>query len=98
VLWCATILHSRWGGLIKARGLMNMAIIGNIITSFSWFGVNMLGIGLHSYGFMDSAFRWLTLFMASQLAVILVGLLPLRMWKSFLPPQQKLSSTAAGSQ
>jgi len=83
VLWCATILHARWGGLIKARGLMNMAIIGNIITSFSWFGVNMLGIGLHSYGFMDSAFRWLSLFIASQLAIMAIGLLPLRMWKSF---------------
>jgi ABC-type transport system involved in cytochrome c biogenesis permease subunit len=87
VLWCATILHARWGGLIKARGLMNMAIVGNIITSFSWFGVNMLGIGLHSYGFMDSAFRWLTLFIASQLAIILLGLLPLRMWKSFSTPR-----------
>jgi ABC-type transport system involved in cytochrome c biogenesis permease subunit len=83
VLWCATILHARWGGMIQARGLMNMAIVGNIITSFSWFGVNMLGIGLHSYGFMDSAFRWLILFIASQVAVILIGLLPLRMWKSF---------------
>jgi ABC-type transport system involved in cytochrome c biogenesis permease subunit len=83
VLWCATMLHARWGGLIRARGLMNMAIVGNIITSFSWFGVNMLGIGLHSYGFMDSAFRWLILFIASQAAVILIGLLPLSMWKSF---------------
>jgi len=87
VLWCATILHSRWGGLIKARGLMILALIGNIITSFSWFGVNMLGIGLHSYGFMDSAFRWLSLFIASQLAIILIGLLPMRLWKSFSGPK-----------
>jgi ABC-type transport system involved in cytochrome c biogenesis permease subunit len=83
VLWCAVVLHSRWGGLVKARGLMNMALVGNIITSFSWFGVNMLGIGLHSYGFMDSAFRWLVLFMATQLALIGLGLLPLSMWRSF---------------
>ena len=25
---------------------MNLAVFGNIVTSFSWFGVNMLGIGL----------------------------------------------------
>ena len=87
VLWCATMLLARRGGLVKARGLMNMAIVGNIITSFSWFGVNMLGIGLHSYGFMDSAFFWLTLFIASQLAVILIGSLPLRFWKSFGDPK-----------
>jgi ABC-type transport system involved in cytochrome c biogenesis permease subunit len=97
VLWCATILHARWGGLIKARGLMNMAIVGNIITSFSWFGVNMLGIGLHSYGFMDSAFRWLSLFIASQLAIIGIGLLPLRMWKSFSSSQSAPAGKPAGA-
>ena len=62
---------------------MNMVMIGNIVTAWSWFGVNMLGIGLHSYGFMDSAFRWLVLFVGSQVVVIALGLLPLSMWKSF---------------
>jgi ABC-type transport system involved in cytochrome c biogenesis permease subunit len=83
VLWNATILHARWGGLVRERGLMNLAIIGNIVTSFSWFGVNMLGIGLHSYGFMDAAFKWLMLFIGSQLAIILLGLLPQKLWCSF---------------
>jgi ABC-type transport system involved in cytochrome c biogenesis permease subunit len=83
VLWNATILHARWGGLVRERGLMNLAVIGNIVTSFSWFGVNMLGIGLHSYGFMDAAFKWLMLFIGSQLAIILLGLLPQKLWRSF---------------
>jgi hypothetical protein len=64
---------------------MNLAVVGNIITSFSWFGVNMLGIGLHSYGFMDAAFKWLMIFMASQLVLIGVGMLPLNLWRSFRP-------------
>ena len=34
VLWCAIILHARWGGFIRQRGLMVMAIFGNIVTSF----------------------------------------------------------------
>jgi ABC-type transport system involved in cytochrome c biogenesis permease subunit len=83
VLWNALILHARWSGLIRERGLMNLAIFGNIVTAFSWFGVNMLGIGLHSYGFMDAAFKWLMLFNASQVALIVLGLLPLNIWKSF---------------
>ena len=66
VIWNAIILHVRWGGLCRDRGIMNLAVFGNIVTSFSWFGVNMLGIGLHSYGFMDAAFKWLMLFMGSQ--------------------------------
>jgi ABC-type transport system involved in cytochrome c biogenesis permease subunit len=82
VLWNVLILHLRWGGMIRERGLMNCAIVGNIITSWSWFGVNMLGIGLHSYGFMDAAFMWLMLFVGSQLLLIGVGLTPSRFWAS----------------
>ncbi len=83
VLWNATILHARWGGLIRERGLMNLAVVGNIVTSFSWFGVNMLGIGLHSYGFTDAAFKWLILFIATQVSLILLGLMPAKLWRSF---------------
>ena len=83
VLWCAVILHARWGGFIRQRGLMIMAIFGNVITSFSWFGVNMLGVGLHSYGFMQKAFPWLCGFILSQLALMAVAAMPLERWRSF---------------
>jgi ABC-type transport system involved in cytochrome c biogenesis permease subunit len=83
VLWCAITLHARWGGFIRQRGLMIMAIFGNVITSFSWFGVNMLGVGLHSYGFMQKAFPWLVGFMISQLALMTVAAMPLDKWRSF---------------
>jgi hypothetical protein len=62
---------------------MNLAIFGNIITAWSWFGVNMLGVGLHSYGFTDSAFFWLSMFAFSQLAVIGIASAPLTKWRSF---------------
>jgi ABC-type transport system involved in cytochrome c biogenesis permease subunit len=83
VLWCAIILHARWGGFIRQRGLMIMAIFGNVVTSFSWFGVNMLGVGLHSYGFMQKAFPWLVGFIISQLALMAVAAMPLERWRSF---------------
>ena len=86
VLWNALILHLRWGGMIRERGLVNCAIVGNIVTGWSWFGVNMLGIGLHSYGFTDAAFKWLVLFVVSQLIFIGLGLLPTNWWKSFRSP------------
>ena len=82
VLWNALVLHLRWGGIIRERGLINCAIFGNVVTSWSWFGVNMLGIGLHSYGFTDAAFRWLMLFVISQLGFIVLGLLPKSLWRS----------------
>jgi ABC-type transport system involved in cytochrome c biogenesis permease subunit len=83
VIWNATILHARWGGMVRERGLMNLAILGNIVTAWSWFGVNMLGIGLHSYGFMDAAFKWLVLFATTQVVVVALGLLPRNYWASF---------------
>jgi len=86
VLWCAVILHARWGGFIRQRGLMIMAIFGNVITSFSWFGVNMLGVGLHSYGFMQKAFPWLCGFILSQLALMAIAAMPLERWRSFRTP------------
>lgn len=85
VLWNALILHARWGGLVRERGLMNLAIIGNIVTSWSWFGTNMLGIGLHSYGFTSGAFLWLGIFIVSQLVLVGLGMLPENMWRSALP-------------
>ena len=85
VLWCAITLHARWGGYIRERGLMVMALFGNVITSFSWFGVNMLGIGLHSYGFMNKAVPWLGGFMVSQLLLMLLALLPRKYWLSSRP-------------
>jgi ABC-type transport system involved in cytochrome c biogenesis permease subunit len=81
VLWNAIILHARWGGYARERGIMTMAIFGNVITSLSWFGVNMLGVGLHSYGFMDKAFWALSGFIASQLALMALCMAPRRFWK-----------------
>ncbi len=81
VLWCAIILHARWGGYARERGIMTMAIFGGVITSLSWFGVNMLGVGLHSYGFMDKAFWALSGFVASQLLLMALAMAPRHFWK-----------------
>ena len=43
----------------------------------------MLGVGLHSYGFMQKAFPWLAGFMISQLALMALAAMPLERWRSF---------------
>jgi hypothetical protein len=82
VLWNALVLHARWGGMAKERGLAALAVGGNIATAWSWFGVNELGVGLHSYGFTEGALLWLGLFIASQMLIAGLGLLPNRCWWS----------------
>jgi ABC-type transport system involved in cytochrome c biogenesis permease subunit len=83
VLWNALVLHARWGAMVKDRGLAVLALGGNIVTSWSWFGVNQLGVGLHSYGFTSGVALVLLLFVGSQLAIIALGLLPKQNWASF---------------
>ncbi len=83
----AIILHARWGGMIRDRGIAVLAVAGNIVTAWSWFGTNMLGIGLHAYGFMESAMFYLILFVLSQVVVMAIGLLPLEVWRSFRKPR-----------
>jgi ABC-type transport system involved in cytochrome c biogenesis permease subunit len=92
VLWNALVLHARWGGIVRERGLLNLAIVGNIVTSWSWFGTNMLGIGLHSYGFMDAAFYALLGFDGTMLVLIALGSLPMHLWRS--PLEKKPAKTA----
>ena len=82
VIMGAIYLHARRGGICKDRGLMALAIWGNIITAWSWFGTNMLPVGLHSYGRMDSAYAWLIGFVIVQLVLTATALLPWRFWRS----------------
>jgi hypothetical protein len=56
-------------------------VLGHIVTAWSWFGTNMLGVGLHSYGFMDAAVYWLGGFCLSQLAIMAVGWVPTAKWR-----------------
>lgn len=81
VIWNALILHARWAGLVKERGMALLAVIGNIITTWSWFGTNQLGVGLHAYGFNNKLALGCTITWALHGAVLIVGLVPWnRLW------------------
>ncbi|MFN7804576.1 MAG: cytochrome c biogenesis protein, partial [Planctomycetaceae bacterium] len=95
VLWNALVLHARWGGMAKERGLAALAVGGNIATAWSWFGVNELGVGLHSYGFTEGALMWLGLFIGSQLLIIGLGLIPNRVWRTVFGHRTQASSRGA---
>jgi ABC-type transport system involved in cytochrome c biogenesis permease subunit len=83
VLWNAVLLHARWGGLVKERGFMVLCVLGIHITAWSWFGTNLMGIGLHAYGFIDGGVLALLLSWLGFGIVAAAGLLPLSMWRSY---------------
>jgi ABC-type transport system involved in cytochrome c biogenesis permease subunit len=88
VLMNALILHARWGGVVKQRGVAVLAVVGNMVTGWSWFGTNQLGVGLHAYGFNDKLAAGLVIFWVSQLVIIGIGLLPTRLWQSYATQAQ----------
>ena len=84
VLWNAISLHARWGGLVKERGFAMIAIFGNVITLWSWKGVNAMGVGLHAYGASGDPTTYVILAVgAFHLAIVLLACVPTRWWMSY---------------
>ena len=76
VMWNALILHARWDKMVRDYGTSVLAMFGNIVTAWSWFGVNELKAGLHTYGFTEGRLLALLIFMGLQTVIILVALVP----------------------
>jgi len=93
VLYNALVLHARWGGMVKGRGLATLVIGGNIVTAWSWFGVNELGVGMHAYGASESSTAmWLLTFALSQFVLIALGLMPSRWFDRSAPTHSQPSA------
>ncbi|MCX7819406.1 MAG: cytochrome c biogenesis protein CcsA [Kiritimatiellae bacterium] len=78
ILWTSAVLHARASGLIRDAGLAAGAVVTVAVVLTAWLGVNLLGIGLHAYGFTSGTARgWMaaTLF---ELAFATLGLLAVR--------------------
>ena len=70
VLWLIWLLHGKLGRqLDDIQFLAGLAYL-NVIVGLSWIGVNLLGVGLHSYGFADGLFYGLGLFVLAETALI----------------------------
>ncbi|HEY7329935.1 MAG TPA: cytochrome c biogenesis protein CcsA, partial [Gemmataceae bacterium] len=82
VIWNALILHARWGGMVQARGMAVLSVVGNMITGWSWFGTNQLQVGLHTYGFSNTLAFGLVIGWFLHAVVLAMGLLPIRWWAS----------------
>ncbi len=66
-------LHARNGGYIRDMGIHLAAVFTGSVVAFSWWGVNLLGVGLHSYGFTSGIWTVTFIFWTTQAAVIALG-------------------------
>ncbi|MCB9748143.1 MAG: cytochrome c biogenesis protein CcsA [Candidatus Omnitrophica bacterium] len=67
VLWIAMLFHLKVGRMIGALGLAIGSVLGCIVVMWAWFGVNLLSVGLHSYGFTSGLARNLLIYVLVQL-------------------------------
>lgn len=72
ILWAMLALHLRAGRLVKEHGFALINSFNVIVTFLCWFGVNLLGVGLHSYGFQSGSAVWLAAFTLLDLMAIAI--------------------------
>ena len=74
VLWTLAILHARLGGYIKEWGIHLSAVFTGAVVTFSWWHVNFLNTGLHTYGFTAGK-NSIYVFYAVVAAILVFGLI-----------------------
>ena len=74
ILWAMLLLHLRAGRLVTPRGFALLNAFSSIVTFLCWFGINLLGVGLHSYGFQGGTAMWLIGFVVvDTLAIVAIA-------------------------
>jgi ABC-type transport system involved in cytochrome c biogenesis permease subunit len=76
----AILLHARWAGLAKDNGMAMIAVFGGIMTTWSWFAVNEMGVGLHQYGLTEGRMMVVGISWLVMAGLMALGWIPLR-WR-----------------
>jgi ABC-type transport system involved in cytochrome c biogenesis permease subunit len=87
------IIHSRLGGLLKPFGIAMAAIAQGVVVVFSWWHVNQLGVGLHSYGFTAGVVNTLYKFYAIEGLVLTAGIWAWASGRAYPAPPAATSTT-----
>ncbi len=73
ILWVAIILHARLARLIGPFGVAAGAVGAIIMVVLAWLGVNLLGVGMHSYGFTSGIARGLIVYVVLEILFLLLA-------------------------
>ena len=87
VLWVAVVYHARIAGMIRDVGTAAGNVFGCIVVMAAWLGVNLLGQGLHSYGFTDAMAFFFFAYIAVELVFLAgtVGIIKIREGAAAIP-------------
>jgi len=95
VLWTAVIYHARVGGMIRDKGTAAAAAFGCVMVMLAWLGVNLLGIGLHSYGFTSAMRTGFFIYVGAEIIFITLTLALLALRDS--TPKRESAPLAEGA-
>ena len=70
VLWLIWAQHGRISGHLRPLPFMACLAFLNIVVALAWFGVNLLSVGLHSYGFITGIAAGLGAFCTFEILLI----------------------------
>lgn len=70
ILWTAILFHARLAGWLRDPTYAAGCVLGILVLLFAWLGTNLLGVGLHAYGFTSGVTRWLVAFTLFELAFV----------------------------
>ncbi len=78
VLWLIWVVHGRISGQMNLTGVLYGLSYLSVILALSWFGVNALSVGLHSYGFTDGMLWSLGGFIFAETTFITIAIFALK--------------------
>ena len=73
VLWLLMIIHGKLSGNLRPIAYAAGLVLTNAIVAIAWFGVNLLNVGLHSYGFTENVALNLFAFVGAELVLAAFG-------------------------
>ena len=73
VLWTTLIFHAKISNLIGPQGLAIGSVLGMVVVMWAWFGVNLLSVGLHSYGFTSGIATSLIVYVVCEIVFLAVA-------------------------
>ncbi len=72
VLWSIMLFHARIARMVGPLGMAVGNVLGMVVVMWAWFGVNLLSIGLHSYGFTSGIANTLLSYVICEIIFIVV--------------------------
>jgi len=73
ILWLLFVLHGRRSGMLGRAAYASTLGLTSVTVVMAWFGVNLLSVGLHNYGFSQKNMIWISVITVLELVFAAAG-------------------------